>query len=336
MKIAKTRSKATVLKIMMWMVCARRPLGVEELQEAVAFDSSDKRWNSDRIPDGDKIIRSCHGLVIRDADDGKVRLAHHTVQQYLASPQENILATGLENVTPGAHFWPELQKLRCDFRSAEVMAGRVCVTYLCFSDFGTAVSRRDENKKPDLATAFKDYGPILIPAALGLGRHLHSIPYKFFGSQGKFKVPDIDFTKYLNVKTQDRRPSPDFKSKFSLLEYVIEYWSWHTRWLQWSSEPKSQQFWSLIQHESLPFEFRPWGPNQHFGPSGCKGCPVPDSNDLEPKDLPSMALVHWAAETGYLSVFDMVEPPLQEYLKHERHHDETLFNRLSSWPICLR
>ena len=51
---------------------------------------------------------------------------------------------------------------------------------------------------------------------------------------------------------------------------------------------------------------------------------MPNADDLEPKDLPSMALAHWAAETGHLKVFDIVEPRFQEYLKHERHHDETL------------
>lgn len=37
-----------------------------------------------------------------------------------------------------------------------------------------------------------------------------------------------------------------------------------------------------------------------------------------------MALVHWVAETGHRKMFDMVEPRLQQYLKHERLHDETL------------
>lgn len=322
MKIAKTGSKATVLKIMMWMVCARRLLGLEELQEAVAFDSDDKCWNVDKIPDGDKIIRCCHGLVVRDADDGKVRLVHHTVQQFLVYRHESALTTGIEEVT---NFWPGLKKFRSDSESAEMLAGMLCATYLCFSDFGTALSRANDEKNFNLMTAFKDRGPMSIPGALGLGKSFNSLPYKFFGNHKNFKMPEIDYSKYLNIKPRDRRPSPDFKSKFALLEYVIEYWSWHTRWLPRSSESESSlRFWDLVQHKSLAFEFRPWGPNQHFGPNGCKGCPVPDSDDLESKDLPSMGLVHWAAETGHLRVFDMVEPPLQEYLRHERHHDETL------------
>ena len=310
------------------MVYARRLLRVEELQEAVAFDSNDKSWNADKIPNSDKMIKACHGLVVRDSENRNVRLAHHTVLQYLVSPQEippNINSGDFEDLTKGPHFWPGLYKLKCDPKGAEVMAGKLCVTYLCFSDFKTAVSRTQDDKKFDLTAPFQHRGPISIPAALGLGKGLHSVPYRFFGGHNSFKMPDIDYTKYLNVTTRDRQPSPDFRGKFALLEYVIEYWSSHTLGIEWSSEPRlAHDFWQLVQHETLAFEFRPWGPNRHFGPNGCKGCPVPNSNDLEPKDLPSMALVHWAAKTGYLRIFDIVEPRLQVYLEHERQHDETL------------
>lgn len=326
-KIAITRSKSTVLKTMMWMVCAKRLLRIEELQEAVAFDSHDKSWNANKIPDGDKMIKSCHGLVIRDTGNETVRLAHHTVQQYLL-PQDKPPATASQDFgqfTEKNHYWPELYKFNRDPAVADVMAGELCATYLCFSDFGTAMSRTQDDKKFDLTAAFRDHGPVTIPAALGLGKHLHSLPYRFFGTHSNFKIPDIDYSKYLNVKPRDRRPSADFRTKFALLEYVIEYWPCHIKSLERSSEPElAIQFWDLVQHQSLAFEFRPWGPNRHFGPNGCKGCPVPDSDDLEPKALPSMGLLHWAAETGHLKAFDIVEPPLREYLKHERFHDETL------------
>ena len=307
------------------MICARRPLRVAELQEAVAFDSADTRWNNDRIPDGDKIIRSCHGLVVRDSDSGRVRLAHHTVQQYLVSPQESVSGTDSTEFTTGAHLWSELQNLRRDHGSAEKMAGWLCIIYLSFSDFGTVVGSTYGRKKIDLAPAFKDRGPLSIPTALGLGKYLRRIPYKFFGCENRIKVPEIDYSKYLYISPKYPQPSGEFQSKFALLEYVIKYWEWHTRWVQWPSKSEgSAQFWQLIQHKILPFEFRPWGPNQHFGPNGCKGCPVSESDDLDAKDLPSIGLLHWAAEIGHLSVAEMIDPPLEKYLKHERHHDETL------------
>ena len=330
-KIAKTRSKTTVLKIMKWMLCSKRLLRVEELQEAVAFDSHDKSWNADKIPDADRMIKSCHGLVVRDTENDNVRLAHHTVQQYLVSAPGKLQDTPSESFeepiapTVRVHFWPELYDLRCDPGSAGVLAGTLCMTYLCFSDFSTAVSRVRDDRKIDLAAAFKDRGPVSIPAALGLGKHFGSLPYMFFGSRNNFKMPDIDYSKYLDVGPRDRRPSPDFRKKFALLEYVIEYWPWHTGWLEPSSEPRlTSQFWDLIQYGTLAFEFRPWGSNQHFGQYGCRGCPVPESDELESKDLPSMRLLHWAAETGHLKVFDTIKPPLQKYLEHERYHDETL------------
>ena len=330
-KIAKTGSKTIALKTLMWIVCSRRLLRVEELQEAVAFDSHDKSWNADKIPDADRMIKSCHGLVVRDTEYDNVRLAHHTVQQYLISTQGKLPDTGSggfeESTAPTAkvHFWPELYKFRCDPESAEVLAGTLCITYLCFSDFSTAVSRIRDDRKIDLAAAFKDRGPVSIPAALGLGKRFGSLPYMFFGSRNMFKMPDIDYSKYLDVGPRDRRPSPDFRKKFALLEYIVEYWPCHTRWLESSSESRlATQFWDLAQHGNLAFEFRPWGSNQHFGQYGCKGCPVPESGELESKDLPSMGLLHWAAETGHLKVFDIIKPPLQKYLKHERYHDETL------------
>lgn len=49
------------------------------------------------------------------------------------------------------------------------MAGMIRVTYLCFSDFSTAVSRIQDGKQFDLIAAFKGRGPVSIPAALGLG-----------------------------------------------------------------------------------------------------------------------------------------------------------------------
>lgn len=33
-----------------WIVCARRPLAVDELCEAIAFTIDDRSWNSEKIP----------------------------------------------------------------------------------------------------------------------------------------------------------------------------------------------------------------------------------------------------------------------------------------------
>ena len=86
-----------------------------------------------------------------------------------------------------------------------------------------------------------------------------------------------------------------------------------------TSQPKGlEKLWSLVMHKSLTFEVRPWGPNQHFGPLGCKGCPIPQQHDRAEvprdeylaKDLPWMPLVHWAAGYGHLSLLSAVRESL--------------------------
>lgn len=42
-----------VQKIFMWLICARRPLGIEELREAAGFEPDQKSWDSDLLPDAD-------------------------------------------------------------------------------------------------------------------------------------------------------------------------------------------------------------------------------------------------------------------------------------------
>ena len=127
----KTSSADVVWRVMSWVTCARRTLSIEELQEAVAFDRTDKNWDADKIPNGDKIIRSCLGLVIRDEGVRSVRFAHHTVRQYLLSEKKD------------SNDW-NWSVFTLD--KAESLAGEVCATYLMFSDFETAVAKVEQKR----------------------------------------------------------------------------------------------------------------------------------------------------------------------------------------------
>ncbi len=70
-------------KVLKWVACSKRPLRLGELREGVAFQATDKNWDSDKIPDEDTLLRSCRGLVVRDDVEETIRFAHHTVRQYL-------------------------------------------------------------------------------------------------------------------------------------------------------------------------------------------------------------------------------------------------------------
>ena len=77
----------------------------------------------------------------------------------------------------------------------------------------------------------------------------------------------------------------------------------------------------------LAFEIRPWGPNQHFGPYGCLGCPPP--NVLPPGIKPNPKLdgtsaIHWAVQSGHLPLLASLSDDLSTYMKHEQYSQQTL------------
>lgn len=59
MKIGQNPMKSNVArKIFIWTICAQRPMRIDEVREAVAFEPSDKFWDIDKIPDDDLMIES--------------------------------------------------------------------------------------------------------------------------------------------------------------------------------------------------------------------------------------------------------------------------------------
>lgn len=199
---------------------------VEELQEAAAFTSSsdthgspDQRWDAEKIPEADRLLQSCHGLVVRDRD-GTVRFAHHTVRQFLLvkpSATDKIPQTG--QAANSQH--DQTSVMRADLfkftkSQAETSIAELCATYLCFSDFETALTTTEKQQNMTINTIFKQGGPVAIPASLGIRRQMYNIPYRFLGGKSDFKVPDIDFVKQVRMKSARVSPSLDLRAKYGM------------------------------------------------------------------------------------------------------------------------
>ena len=290
------------LRAFRWTLCSRRPMKAGELQEAVAFDISDRSWDRDKIPDEDLMIETCRGLLVRDKEDRIVRFAHHTVQQYLLSAP-NIRTR-------------EVSPLLVSSRSeATAYVGQVCVTYLCFMDFEPQVATRTPNIHLESPGVLKPGGVAKIPTVLGFRESLLGIPYRLLGGKSDTASLDINYSKYLTTNIQKPPQTPSsFGGKYQLLDYIVEYWMDHTQELEPALDAKLRH---LVMHKTLSFEFRPWGPNQHFGPYGCVSCP----DATKAKELSFMSLFHYAARVGHWS---LMEGLVAEYCQHEVPFDETL------------
>lgn len=286
-----------VQKLFKWIACARRPLKVDEITEAVAFEPSEKFLDVTKIPDEVLLFESCKGLVVRDPRDRTVRFAHHTVQQHLLSDVSD----------RSADFF-------CfRFHEADAWVGTLCVSYLCFSDFETQVTKLPPKRKFEREGLLESEGPLGIPSILGLHKSLLQIPYRLLGGKPAMKAPEIDYTNHVTVPGNPiANASVDIKDKYKLLDYVINHWEPHTRHSLKTESEKAIQ--DLAMYKTLPFKFRPWGENEHFGPYGCSSCTKSSNAHLKTMQLPHISLFNYATQVGNMV---LLRPLFAHYHGHE-------------------
>lgn len=103
----------TVKKAMSFIFCARQDLTVGELYHALAVDDGDRELCQDAIPADYYIINNSAGLLRVDKESKKIRLAHHTLQEYLVKHPDALLP------------------------DPDTEIARACLTYLSFDVFGS-------------------------------------------------------------------------------------------------------------------------------------------------------------------------------------------------------
>ncbi len=87
--------------ILFWVVCARRPLALLELQQMYATTelTPESALEDDDLPDADILTSVCGGLIIVNAESGTIRLVHYTTQQYLERTYKDRLLNVRRQIT---------------------------------------------------------------------------------------------------------------------------------------------------------------------------------------------------------------------------------------------
>lgn len=250
-KIHSPQRQALVKRMMQWIVCARRPLHVDELLEAVAFTINDDHWDHSKIPvNPSRLIQASGNLMIVDEDDQSVQLAHYTVQQFLlSSPIDE---------TAQLSF-----RFQFDREEAEQYVGETCVIYLSFNDFETQVTRYQNQTKAHMEVIER---ALLGSESIFNGGFIEStvaLLSKLLRPQYLYKSSNIDFSQYIP------QASHGLQSKYELLGYVIKEWLYHTSNLAEASQdeinvstkPHLTKIWRRFQNlvtvlgllENIPF-----------------------------------------------------------------------------------
>jgi len=269
--------ESVACRALRWLVCAKRPLSVEELKEAVAFQRTDRFWDASKIPtDGLKLIRACGNLVTLDEDGKTLRLIHYTVHEFLVSEPKDA----------------SLEKFHFSFSDADREVGEICVSYLSFSDFETQIIRQLPDYRLDamrtLQSAVDDqisHPDGITEVAAVMCRSMHWLTHSHNERQRK---PDINFTDYLPPK---KTLPPLLETKYRLLDYITEYWLWHTT----EFTPNNTEVWPLLRHLVLENQMA-------FDFNHCE--------NLGPSDRPYQSLFVWAARSNHTALLKLLfEPP---------------------------
>ncbi|KAI9769861.1 MAG: hypothetical protein M1839_003580 [Geoglossum umbratile] len=291
-------NRALAQRIFKWVVCAKRPLLIAELGEAVALGPTDRCWNVEKIPDASGLIQACRSLIVFDEDDKTVRLAHHTVQQFLLEPP-------IEASIPEFHF---------QLSQANVEAGETCVAYLSFSDFETQLTILPPNNDVSacgvpspaavLDSAITPLGPSYITSSI-----LKFYQYMRIGNASQ-QSPTFDLAKFAKPR---KPPPPELRGKYLFLDYAVENWISHASDFSEENTTMWKAFKYLATEKLTAFDIRIWG----------------DSNTS--CDLPYTSLFRWAIGAGHMPLLEL----LLSLPRGSNLHDYCRSESGKGWSIVL-
>ncbi|KAL9045570.1 MAG: hypothetical protein Q9214_001407, partial [Letrouitia sp. 1 TL-2023] len=238
--ITKTTLAQQVFK---WTVCAKRPMSLAELAEAVAFSYTDSSWSEEKIPKPSRLYEACRNLIVLNEEDDTVRLVHHTFEQLLLEqPQHQMVGT-----------------FHIPLPEADIEVGEICVAYLSFSDFErqVMVSNRQAlpiSYMPEPTTIMKQ---VIFPSRLNnVATSILQATNYLRPRNALSHSLDFDLLKFAKLRVP---PSHELRNKYALLGYVIRYWTDHTSAFHWRRARTWKSFRRLALDKNLPFDVRPWG-----------------------------------------------------------------------------
>ncbi|KAF8544009.1 hypothetical protein BDD12DRAFT_977932 [Trichophaea hybrida] len=232
-----------------WVICARRPMNINELEEAATIKVGQKSWKEPPIKlSWPTLSKLCGNLLAFDDSDGSIFLAHHSVLQFLQSCMNlNI---------------PSIDRFHFQVDEADRYLGELCVTYLNFIDFKMSLTTTHDSST---------LRPLARPLELGL----HVLPgLKKLYSQGSSSRSQRPLDKY-NFSIEDQLRAVMSTSRaaksipqFILLDYCRTNWYHHCAVFSPDDDDVRSfvELQKLVLRKQLPFRCHPWDPPDRSSP----------------------------------------------------------------------
>ncbi|KAI1358533.1 hypothetical protein F5Y08DRAFT_345600 [Xylaria arbuscula] len=222
----------------MWISVAKRPLLLDELQDALSIRVGESYRKPERLPQRiENLSAWCANLIEVDELSKTVQFIHHSVRTF-------ILDTSIVDLQS-----PKLVKFHHHLHDSEVAVGELCVTYLEWNDFKRALqpSSRKSIQKVKVSEPRR-----IIETTLPAG----------WQSQIIGRMVPRSSRRQTQLKITDSREQ-DRNSYYPFLEYAKKYWLLHTRvlptesliyssWRQMiqSNHPIARTEWTQLEYMS--------------------------------------------------------------------------------------
>jgi hypothetical protein len=236
-------------KVLQWVMYARRPMSLLELEDALSHSLNQKSWQGPsknlRLSN---LSRYCGNLLSYDESERVIYLSHHTVFRFLKS-YSNIPSLGQ------FYFQPS---------EAHRYLGKLCVTYL-IGDFEQAVTITKDtselkylNQPTRLASlALRNNDRGLLSPAVRLGKSF---------ATGRKKPDGIEeFNSETRLRCMMSARNTQRDQHFHLLEYCIKNWHQHCSLFTSEDIESFTAFHTLVFRQNPPRPWKPWGDSDGTG-----------------------------------------------------------------------
>jgi hypothetical protein len=226
-------------QVFRWVAAVKEPLSLDQLKEVIFIEIGQKYSMPERQSNGIHNISAwCENLVYVDEELKTVQFAHQTVRQFF-----------LDKASKARN-----NQFYLRFEDADHYVGDICVTYLNFNDFKTAVARRHRPLPPMPPTAI---------ASIAL-RHqwkaAASIP-KFLksslGTQVGLAVSDTIESLSTFQQNDTRDTKERLQVEYPFLRYASAHWILHTTKFQKKS--RTWNLWEKMILHGHDLVEKPWG-----------------------------------------------------------------------------
>ena len=230
-------------KIFQCVSCARQPMTISELEEAVTISAGQTIWMEPsiklRLPTLSKL---CGNLITFDESEGVISLAHHTVLLFLQS------CSNIPSIV-SFHFQPG---------EAERYLGEVCITYLNFADFEKSLATTSDTRN----LQHLNRHPVGLVAQILPG--FKKLPIGLWNRSDRLRHP-LGFNVENNLRAMlTKRFVID--PRFQLLKYCTVNWYHHCLHYVPDDRRTFSSLQKLVLAKQLPFNWRPWASPDELDP----------------------------------------------------------------------